>query len=403
MKNLLTLKNYFLLCVAAMPLYLLRINFFGLPTNLFELGALLALVIWFVTGFGNHKAKLRSIPPFIFGGVFLLLTGILLSAIANPISMSGLGIIKSWFLLPIFFSYALFSLIENELDIKRVLQAIFVSASAVSLVAIAYKALGLVTYDARLSAFYGSPNYLAMYLAPAVIFGFFLALAANTGSKERPFYVTASIPILLAFFWTYSYAAWAATLMAIFLALYLTKPKRRMAVALCAAIVAFLIIFSQLQSNKFSTLLQADSRSSLASRIMIWKSSFLMIKNHPITGIGPGNFQQTYLAYQKYFPPYLEWAVPEPHNLLLAFWLQTGLAGLLGFLFVIFYAIFLLLQIIKAKENTALAAALLAFFLYTFLHGLFDTPFWKNDLSMLFWLCIFISISLYRARSSKKL
>ena len=70
---------------------------------------------------------------------------------------------------------------------------------------------------------------------------------------------------------------------------------------------------------------------------MIWKSAGLMIKNNPLFGIGPGNFQEKYMEYQKYFPPYLEWAVPQPHNIFLAFWLESGLIGLAGFILLLLY------------------------------------------------------------------
>ena len=61
-----------------------------------------------------------------------------------------------------------------------------------------------------------------------------------------------------------------------------------------------------------------------------------MIEKNPLFGIGPGNFQNKYLEYQKYFPPYLEWSAPQPHNIFLAFWLESGLLGLAGFVIIAF-------------------------------------------------------------------
>ncbi|MEK7124040.1 MAG: hypothetical protein AAB851_04070, partial [Patescibacteria group bacterium] len=100
-----------------------------------------------------------------------------------------------------------------------------------------------------------------------------------------------------------------------------------------------------------------------------------------------------YLGYQKYFPPYLEWAVPQPHNLFLAFWLQTGIAGFCGLILIIFS--FFKEKTAALKQNGGglfhhqnynfwLAAAMSVILI----HGLIDTPYFKNDLSALFWLIL---------------
>jgi len=61
-------------------------------------------------------------------------------------------------------------------------------------------------------------------------------------------------------------------------------------------------------SDKMQNLMHMDSRSSLASRVMIWHSAGKIIVDNPIMGIGPGNFQNKYLEYQKmikrFLPPF---------------------------------------------------------------------------------------------------
>jgi O-antigen ligase len=114
-----------------------------------------------------------------------------------------------------------------------------------------------------------------------------------------------------------------------------------------------------------------------------------MIKNHWLIGIGPGNYQEKYLDYQKYYPPYLEWAVPHPHNLYLAFWLYGGIAGLIGFLSLIFLWFKGILPKIKSGPDwTALVS--LGIMAYILTHGLIDTTYFKNDLAVIFWLCFIV-------------
>jgi O-antigen ligase len=108
-----------------------------------------------------------------------------------------------------------------------------------------------------------------------------------------------------------------------------------------------------------------------------------MLKNNFLFGIGPGNFQSKYLEYQKYFPPYLEWAVPEPHNLYLAFWLESGFAGFTGFVILTFLW---LKRTTFQTKNSLVTAVCAGIMLYFLLHGILDTTYWKNDLSLIFWI-----------------
>ena len=158
------------------------------------------------------------------------------------------------------------------------------------------------------------------------------------------------------------------------------------------AIFSTFLIFEK-NSAKFSDLVNFSERSSLSSRMMIWRSSLKIASDHWLWGIGPGNFQNKYLQYQQYFPPYLEWAVPQPHNLFLAFYLQTGLIGFLGFILLLILWIFQKIKILvfsKDYLNAHLTKILLALITYTLFHGLFDTPYWKNDLALIFWIIIFL-------------
>jgi O-antigen ligase len=110
-------------------------------------------------------------------------------------------------------------------------------------------------------------------------------------------------------------------------------------------------------------------------------------------GIGPGMFQDYYLKYQSHFPvSYLEWAVPEPHNLFLAFWLETGLLGLAGFIWLL--AIFFKKLFLLFKKSNYFATILIMLMGYILIHGLADTTYFKNDLSVVFWLAVALGISL---------
>ena len=138
------------------------------------------------------------------------------------------------------------------------------------------------------------------------------------------------------------------------------------------------------KTKKMMDIITFNQRSSVASRVMIWRSAQKMLENDWAMGIGPSNFQEKYLDNQKYFSPYLEWAVPHPHSIYLAFWLSAGLLGFLTFLLMLFSWFRDFFG--NKKRETALGFVSLGIILYFFLHGLADTTYFKNDLAVVFWL-----------------
>jgi O-antigen ligase len=126
---------------------------------------------------------------------------------------------------------------------------------------------------------------------------------------------------------------------------------------------------------------------------MLWQAALRIGTDNFFLGIGPGMFQKHYLDYQKYFIPYLEWAVPQPHNILLAFWIQNGVFGVVGFVLLVFW--FFKNGILRKNAgNRGLYALLMLIMVYFLAHGLVDTTYWKNDLSLVFWLIIFLAVYL---------
>ncbi|MDZ4385173.1 MAG: O-antigen ligase family protein [Candidatus Moranbacteria bacterium] len=380
MKKTFSLENFIYLAIVAMPAYLWKISFLGVPTNMFELMASVA-VIWFVIERRTFKIALRGYEKY-FIPIVMIMGGLALGTLFGGSVLVGLGIIKSWFIIPMVFAFVALEATRREKS-GAVLEATYISALLVASVALVYFFLGEMTYDGRLKAFYNSPNYLAMFLAPAIIIGgaFF--------AKRKAFYAI-SLPIILsALYLTFSYAAWLAVFVAAGGLVFLNENGwKKWKSALFLGLVAGIIIFFQIGTSKFDGLVRLEDRSSLASRMMIWNSAGKMIVDNAFLGIGPGNFQDKYLEYQKYFPPYLEWAVPQPHNLFLAFWLQAGLAGLAGFL-AILVLWFRDLSGSWKKEVDWGAAAII---IYILVHGIFDTTYFKNDLAVLFWLSFFVGI-----------
>lgn len=419
MKKLLSAKKLLFLIAFFLPLYLVRFSLFSIPTNILE------ILILFAFGFSVYENKL-SAAKFMqqhkkyFYPILLILLGLALSTGANGNYLAGMGIIKSWFIIPLLFAFSLLNSIQKKSEMETTMKFFYASTFIVSLIGIFYFLDGNLTYDMRLKAFYLSPNHLAMFLAPGLIFGIW-HLAFGSGKTAiqdkksvslmcrlytRCAYLIVLIIIGIAFYLTYSYASWISVVssFAIINIIGKVNQKRLLPIKkhwlLVSIAIISLVVLSQWHNSKFQDLATFDGRSSLSSRTMIWKSAVKIITDNPFFGIGPGNFQDKYLEYQKYFPPYLEWAVPQPHNIYLAFWLQSGILGLLGFMFLITLWIKPILSALRHQKSAFLLLenALLGIMLYTLIHGILDTPYWKNDLAVIFWMVFILGISAQKAK-----
>jgi O-antigen ligase len=380
------LKKLLLLISALTPLYLVRFSL-GIPTNLFEILLLIAI---FAFAFKRKTFDLTIFKRnrFFTFALLALLVGLIISIAYSNNYLTGLGILKSWFVFPIIFALIIQSSWEKPSDLKLMLRLWFYAWSLLAIFALIGFAFDFQTYDGRLAFIYDSPNYFAMLLAPAIIFGIYLIKHSDSNKQKTVLWICQLI-VMAALYLTYSYAAWFSILIAIcFQLMPKDLPRTRLFKFLAFFFLfAIFLVSTQFKTSKFQDLISLNERSSLSSRTMIWKAATKIISNNPVIGIGPGNFQMEYLKYQKYFPPYLEWAVPQPHNLLLAFWLQSGILGLLGFILIMLNVLYTLI-----KNSNELSIMLASYFIYLMLHGLIDTPIWKNDLSFIFWVLIFAAL-----------
>lgn len=387
MRKIFNLKNLVYLIIIFLPAYLIKINIAGLPFNLLEI--LIGLLFVFCLSKKEYRKNLWEIirnnkKYVVFAG--LILIGLLISTKVGGNYRVSLGIIKGWFVFPIIFALLSASIFKKE-DREGAYLALFISAFLVALISLAYYSLGRITFDGRLQGFFNSPNYLAMYLAPGILIGYLWAEEKFSEKKWKSASVIclALASIVLVLYFTFSYASWVSLAMSLVLVIFL-KSKNYKKIILIIFLIA-LSFYLQDGTKKLEDLIKRDDRSSFSSRMMIWNSSKMIIADNWLWGIGPGNFQEKYLEYQKYVPAYLQWAVSHPHDLYFDFWLYSGLIGLIGFLMLI---VFMIKDLLK-KERNFLKLAAMGILFYILFHGIADTTYFKNDLAAVFWM-IFLAI-----------
>lgn len=386
-RKIILLENLIYVAIFGLPLYLIHLNFYFLKTNLLEILISLILLIYLFqyNPLSGLKKLFQNYSRYVISFSFILL-GLLIATFLNSNSLKGLGIIKSWFLIPVILVLIIADIFPPK-KIINIFLALYLSAFSVAILALIYLFLGHLTYDRRLESFFNSPNYLAMYLTPAILIAGVVIEKQHKliQSKKILLFILISLSIILtAFYFTYSYAAWLSVLLIIGW-IFLYEKNNYFRKILFLGTLITLLIFSQIGNNKFSTLITFNPRSSLASRIIIWRSALKMLQHSWLIGIGPGNFQKIYLNYQKFYPPYLEWAVPHPQNFYLTLWLSSGLLGLGGFFMLLFYW-FQDISFKLKRTHLDVLLIMISLVLVTLTHGLVDTTYFKNDLAIIFWL-----------------
>ncbi|MEK7627728.1 MAG: O-antigen ligase family protein [Patescibacteria group bacterium] len=385
-----------------MPAYLIRFSFFGAPLTLLEIFIYILFIIWL---FQFKEGRRIHFDIKIWVPILLLFYGATVSTVFSSNLIVSVGIWKGYFLDPLLFFVIFIDVFRRmdaknqELKIHVLLRWFLFSGYFVAMIAFAYLLFGKLTYDGRLSAFYLSPNHLAMFLAPVFLVNLYFFFKASGIKKAVLFLGMAFIVLLL--YATGSSGAWIGLTVGISLWLFLKYRiflkyqwlfNRKTAVCFFVFSV-FLSAAIILKLPAIADYFDDSGRSSLHSRLMIWRSATDILSDNWILGIGPGMFQEYYLEYQKYFTPYLEWAVPQPHNIFLAFWLQTGIMGIIGFI----HTIIMLYSRIIIKNYMGLYWLIISFLTYFLVHGLVDTIYWKNDLALIFWFFAgIISIVSYR-------
>ncbi len=109
-----------------------------------------------------------------------------------------------------------------------------------------------------------------------------------------------------------------------------------------------------------------------------------MLLDRPVFGAGLSGFKELYS--QQYFTCDAE-PLEYPHNWVLDFWTETGLLGLVAFLWIL-WRYFRIINCYMVKLLNGWGVAFAAAMVYWLIHGLVDVPYFKNDLSLEFFVIV---------------
>jgi O-antigen ligase len=155
-------------------------------------------------------------------------------------------------------------------------------------------------------------------------------------------------------------------------------------------------------------LMDIANASQDESRIKLWKTALKMIKDHPIRGVGNGNYVSLYDAYVKKYPELkYPWFTHYPcHNSYLKVESELGIFGGISFIAILAFAFLRVKEAaFSAKDNfykyfyTGFMASMVAFYFMNLSDNLFFTP----KTTAYFWILLATSQAVMYNKSKRSI
>jgi O-antigen ligase len=374
-----------------MPLYVVRWHAGPLPTTLLENLVLLTVLLYLITVWRHHEPLPKRTPYDIPILVFLVAGAI--GIFVAPDHRAALGVYRAFLLEPIAIFYVAVALLRSAADLRPLLLAGAVSASLFSLAVIVTFAgvlIGGHLHPNNAPGVFGiNPNAVALYLEP--IAGVALGFVLFADSQKSRWIAAAVLALVLpALTCTLSRGTLLAGAVLALVAVLSVSDLRLRLGLLGAAIVSGLAL-SQVPFVAARLAHQFDPQhSTFGLREAIWSVTLRMLRDHPVFGAGISGYQTVMKHYRT---PNLH---PEPyaHNIFLTTWSEVGLVGLAAFAVILFGLLWRAARNFGSAHDLyrPLLWGIFAAWVVFIVHGLVDSPYWKNDLSLEFWILAAVEV-----------
>jgi len=398
-----------------LPSYLIRFKIAFLPSTVLEIMILIVFSVWLIktlsdkSGSGRWLARLWF--PWRWPVLLFLLAGTI-AVIISPDTRQALGLWKAYIVEPVLLYLVFVNSIKTSKQIKMIVFSFGISLAFISLIAI-WQYIGWMEipggygYEVpkRATSVFPFPTAVGKYVGP--LLGLFLGLALVKNSNEKNKESTGGSAFWKnAFLWgvillsiialalSFSRGALVGVFAGILFISIFSKWKK---IILAGIIVAVLSVFAipATRNNIIDVFNASDTSTDV--HLVMWKGAVRIIKDNPITGTGLASFPVVYDQYKE--ASHTEY-FPNPDHLILSLWIEMGLAGLIIFTWIVVRFFKSGVRIIK--QDRKWAVALLASMIVILVHGLIDTPYFKNDLAAMFWLLIGLMVVIENNNHSEK-
>ncbi len=397
------------LIIVLLPSYLWRWEFFGLPSTFLEIMIWLLFLVWLIKdkrfAHINWRFKGGAENPLPKKWRYLLIAWFLvsiLSLVVHP-SFQALGLWRAYWLEPMMFFLVFMYTVRKSGDMKVIIRSLGLLVLWLFFVA-AWQKYGFwylppdynYPNTIRLTSVFSYPN--ALSLLTASLASFFAGLYLVT-RKNNLFYLVLTAMGVMSSVWAVSQGALAGIITALvvwcLLILWNISYKKFGRYNFGAWLVfGVLVLVLAWQSNAGQSFRQQLFRpelnlqaTSLEIRSSQWQETWQMLRHNFVFGAGINGYQTAMRPYHQsgWLEIYL-----YPHNLFLNFWTELGFLGLLVLLVWLFFIGKELYGLHKVGNSFAWPLSLA--WLTWFIQGLVDVPYFKNDLSVLFFILLAMTL-----------
>lgn len=365
------------------PFYAFRLRIGPVPTT--------ALEVVLGVGLGAGLLAAGGSLPWrsSYGGAGLLL--LLAAAIEigfAPDRRAALGIWKAFFLEPV-----LAFLVIAWLTNGRRRATLFLGALGVAgllLAAAEWLAFGQQLSGAGYDVvhppkpfFLMTPNAVALFLLPLDAFA--LAIAAFSDSSRERISAGLFAAVTVAAVVMSGSRGGEVALLAIVAGVGAFHPLRLRLIGGASLLALVAVgVSRQVRQRILVELRPGDPNNTVNLRLPLWQSTLRMLRAHPLVGGGLDGFHAAVQPYK--VAGFIERDVNYPHDFVLTFWSETGLLGLVAFLWLLVQAVRTALTGLRSEPWVrTLSIGLLGALLAVVVHGLVDVPYFKNDLALELW------------------
>lgn len=398
--------------VVLLPLYVVRFNLLGIPMTLLEVGILLTGAVWLVesrcwsrVGYFFHSITGR---PWLFTFIGIWLLAASLSLVFADDTRAALGIYKAYVLEPFILMVVVADVVvAMPSRWVGVFKALMIAGLLVAITSISQWLSGWPNLapaelaQGRMSSLFNSANAVGLFLGPIIIL-YLLCVVLGT-DKSRLW--LKCIPLgfyVAAFLLADSQGAWVALLVSLATVglLYLAKltsilPRLR---SIDSRLLSMILIGTYAAAclgfvwfiNSPPEVTNPWSRpefTTLTVRQCVWQGTQRLLEHSPLLGAGLSGFPSEYGHYYTCDAEPLVY----PHMLVLNFWVEFGLLGLLAALGVLAYWLKSALNLVETQFW--MGAGFVGVIVYWLVQGLVDVPFFKNDLAAMWWLLVVLTIT----------
>ncbi len=304
---------------------------------------------------------------------------------------------------PLAFYAVLRAIRPTRTTLLRISDSMLIAAVVVAIIGMFMflRGEGIITAEGgtmRLASVYGSPNNVGLFLGRCIPFA--LAFLILPLDRPRRIYAAIALGIMsVAILLTLSAGALFIGIPAATITVLLLAWGKRAFIPITAiAGISMIGAFIAVQSERFARLLDFTGGTNFF-RVRLWQSTFQMLAERPITGLGMDQFLY---AFRGRFMLPDAWEEPDlshPHNILLDFWTRLGIAGILLLLWIqiaFWRASFALYRHYRAVDSLALALTIGAMgsMINLLAHGMVDNAVFVQDLAYVFVLIVGIVVSL---------